>query len=436
MKILFSALLLFVTVYSFCQPADSASVNGYLRKNMEVLNLTKQLPIPFFDKAFLSNKLFLFGENHGSSNPQIVDVMLFKQLYTMAGVRYYIAEVDMIKAWMLNNFMKDGKDKWLQKVFASWVADTAQWANKSNYNKFYALRAFYTSLPAKDKFIFLGVDAIQDYSLLKEYTAYLFSNTHHMVGKPWLDSLKNITDTISYKERKSLGAFAARLSAQLKNNTTNLNKNAVTNAAALQHYIASLSFSGAGMYRDSMMYRNLKSLIDAYGLQDKKMYGFLGFYHCLQASYEKSMPFAAQLKHNSTLFDGKIISIQMLAVQSKTLLPYMAQIKQMMPLAYAQKLRSENADFTQSTKYIPFDLSNDAPMMKVNGIENLKAVTLPESTVIFKLNNAESPYARCKLLGEVTGFQNVQLTSAASTTTDAFQYVILFRDSKAGVPVE
>ncbi len=166
------------------------------------------------------------------------------------------------------------------------------------------------------------------------------------------------------------------------------------------------------------------------------MYGFLGYYHCLQAGYEKSMPFAALLKKYHIGLQNKIVSIQMMALQSKTLLPYIAQLKQMMPPSYVEKLKNDNPEFPPSKKYIPFDLSNDNSMMNIDGIQYLKTVTTANSTVIFKLDNIGSPFATGKLLAEVKRFQSIKFTNPQSNTIEAFQYILLFRDSKAAIPIE
>jgi hypothetical protein len=435
-KFTFLLFLSSTVLISLSQQSDSSVINSYLRGQMEVLNIEKQLPVQQFDKSVFDNSLFLFGENHGAANPQAVDMLLFKQFYKQAGVRYYIAEIDMVKAWMLNNYLKDGNEQWLQKIFKSWVADTLQWANRSNYLKFQQLRQFYKSLPPKDKFIVLGVDVVQDYSLLREYGSHLLKNKTYKKLQYALDSLLTLTDTIQYSNRKVLGEFARRLLPKLLAEKEGLQKAFATSTPAMLHYVTGLSFISAGMYRDSIMYRNFESIVEKYKLQKSKLYGFLGFYHCLQTGYDKSMPFAALLQHNGSVFAGKTISIQMFALQSKTLLPYVGQLKQMMPEAYVSKLRSENADFINSKKYVPYDLSNDAQMMYVNGIANLKQVTASNTTTLFRLTAPGSPFLTNKLLGEVSGFQSIKFTKSESKTTDAFQYVILFRDSKAGVPIE
>jgi hypothetical protein len=435
MKFFFLPLCL-LTLGSFAQVTDSAVYKAYLKNNMEVLDAGKQLPVKLFDAAFYKNQLFLFGENHGSSMPLAVDPLLFKQLHKKAGVRYYIAEVDDTKAWMLNNFLKDGNEQWLKKVFAGWVADTAQWASQENYNRYKALQAFYTSLPAKDKFTILGIDVVQDYSLLKEHVQFYRNVKSAAAVKVLTDSLAAITDTISFTHRKQLGAYCRRLVQYISTNEKQYRQALGSNFTAFRHTVTSFSFLGAGMYRDSIMYRNFKSLTGTYQLAGKKLFGFMGFYHALQVSYDGRPPFAAHLQQGNTSFSGKTVSIQMFAIGSTVMLPFMGQLKQMMPASYIDQLRQQNPFFPATQKYIPYVLSNDESMMKVAGINNLKSVSTANTVSLFRLNNTGSPYHESRQLMEVTGFQTLKPTSAAAVTTQAFQYVLLYRNSRAALPIE
>jgi hypothetical protein len=431
-RIMKNALLIFIlfTFFKgFAQPS-SHEISDYLNQNKAVIDLENDTEIAIFDADFYKNSLFLFGENHGSSNPHLFDVKLFKQLYHRAGLRNYIAEVDLTKAWMLNNYLKDGHEEWLQKVFKSWVEESSQWASKSNYAKFQHLRKFYQELPKNQKFNIIGIDVVQDYGLLKEYVHFLVPNTKNLTLE--LTNLIQLSDTITYAGRRKMGT----LSREKLLNMTDFKNVPKKNIPQFKSLMTSLSYVGAGMIRDSIMYKNLKSQIEILGLEKEKMYGFLGYYHCLQTSYEKSMPFAALLIKHEEKFRKNIVSMQMMCIQSKVLLPYNDQIKKMMPQSIADKLRNEDPDFKNSQKYIPYEMSNDNNIMKIDGIQFLKSTSEANSTTIFKLNSANSPFSKSKLLAEVTGFQTIRLTDKNTLTLEAFQYIVLFRNSNAGLPME
>jgi hypothetical protein len=419
-------LLLLINMSAFAQSDNEA----YLSKNKQEIKLNEQEKFEVFDTEFYKNNIFLFGENHGSSNPHELDFLLFKHLYEKENVRFYIAELDHIKAWMLTNYLKDGNEDWLKKIFKSWQLEGAQWANKSNWEKYKKLHQFYNTLPKNEKFTVLGIDVIQDYGLLNEYVKESLNNKTSKINL--LNQFAAASDTIKYKNRKIMGELARKIQMDMKDNKL-YKKELKNNFKTFDLFIKNAGYVGNKMYRDSIMYRTFDDIATDLELKNRKVYGFLGFYHCLQISYEKSFPFASHLKKNPNY--SKVVSLQMLALNSKVLLPYNEQIKKMMPLAFVDKLRKENPDFPVTDKYIPYELSNDNPMMSVDGIEDLKKNSKENSTTIFKLNGINSPFNNTKKLAEVTGFQSLKITNQNQNTLDAFQYVVLIRNSPAGIPV-
>ncbi len=414
--------------------AQTNSEKDFIGKNKAVITASA-VDNPLFDKAFFDNRLFLFGENHGSSIPQSIDLGLFKLLYKKAGVRFYVAEVDATKAWMLNQYLKDGNSTWLNKVFASWKNENAQWANKENYQKFEQLRTFYLQLPEAGKFKIIGVDVPQDYSLLKEQMDTILKRKTFDKWQPQIDSLRNILDTATYENRKVVAQFSKQLLPEIIANQAFFTKKLTTNYLEFKHLITSFTHLSPTIKRDSVMFRNLQSQIAIFKLESKKMYGFMGFYHCLQANYEGSKPLACQLKEQG-LFGGKIVSVQMLAIDSKTMLPYSGSIKQIMPKQYAQKLIDEETGFPKDGRYLPYGLSNDGQMMLIDGIGVLKEASLTNSVTLFRLTGTNSPYNTSNKLAEVTGFQTLKLLDKKTVTTSAFQYVLLFRNSGAATPFD
>jgi hypothetical protein len=275
---------------------------------------------------------------------------------------------------------------------------------------------------------------VQDYRLLARHFTFLSINAKQKLI-PAVDSLRQITDTVTYKGRGALGQYARKALADMQKRPAFYARYYGKRLTPLRHLITSFSFLGAGMYRDSVMFRNFESQVNLYGLAQQKTYGFLGFFHTLQVAYDGRLPFAAQLQQNQTPFRDKTVSIQMFALNSGVMLPYMSTIKKMMPASYVEKLRKDNAYFPATDRYIPYQLSNDDNMMLVAGINRLKMVTQPNSTILLRLNAAGSPYTTSRDLMTVTGFQSITPSSKTSTTTQAFQYVLLFRDSKAALPL-
>lgn len=421
---IFTLLLVSFSVFS-----QSEEMN-YLKNNFSEIKLSDSEDFSFLDKTFYENQIYLFGENHGSAQPHEFDFLFFKHLYQKENVRIYIAEIDQIKAKMLNNFLEDGNEIWLTKVFKSWKNEGAQWANKSNWEKYKKLYVFYKSLPKKDKFKIVGIDVVQDYSLVNEYFKILNNNKVSKIEN--INKFIQISDTIQYKNRKILGALAREITIEMNKNKA-YSKEFKENYEDLDLFIKNAGYIGNKMSRDSIMFKTFEDIIVSNNIKDKKMYGFLGFFHTLQTKYEIN-PFAACLKNN--LPQVKVVSMQMLAINSTVLLPYNEQLKKMMPATYVEELRKKNPDFPITDKYIPYTLSNDDNMMKVDGIEDLKELTKENSISIFKLNASNTPFNKHKKLAEVTGFQVLKMSHEKDATTTAFQYAILFRNSPAALPLD
>ncbi len=420
-----------IFLFLFPQLIFAQEIDQYLAKNKQIVNWEEPQSLSILNADLAQNELFLFGENHGAALPHNFDVMFFKKLYKEQNVRFYLAEVDPIKAWMLNNYMQDGNISWLKKVFKSWQNEGQQWANKSNFKKYEILYQFYKSLPKKDKFKIIGIDTIQDYTLLKEYIQAL--NNDKLPQIELIKQLLVVSDTLQYKNKQMIGALARKINQEMK-----LKKEYASafkkNYDFFELLIKNAGYVGNKMTRDSIMYC---TFLDSYAylkLQNKKIYGFLGFSHTLQTSYNNSFSFATYLKRNN-FYKNKMISLQMLALNTTVLLPYNEDIKKIMPASYAQELRKKNPDFPFTEKYIPYELSNDNFMMLSTAIIDLKKQSEPNTTTIYKLNNENSPYAKGKKLAEITGFQTLKMTKPTDSTLDAFQYVVLFRNSAAGIPI-
>ncbi len=387
---------------------------------------------PLFDAAFYRHRYFFFGENHGSARPQQTDYSLFTHLHRKAGVKYYIAEVDFTKAALLNRFLASGDTTLLHKVFRSWQQDTAQWANKEHYQKWMRLQRYQSSLPPSSRISVIGVDVPQDLALVAEQLQALLAGKKTGKFKGHFDSLQRFAQG---GNRMELAAFSKRFYPVADSAAPSLKKALGASYIAFHHLLKSFTLLNAGNNRDKVMFLNLMNQLSTYKLEKEKMYGFLGFYHCLQTGYNKSLPMAAMLKQN--LPDkNAVVTLAMLALESETMLPFVSQLRQMMPKTYVEKLLKEHPGFPASGGYIPYPLSNDNSMMKVEGMEALRTLSQPSSVRLFRLSGEGSPFRLTKELAEVKGIQTVAMTDAADNTLNAFQYVILFRNSGAATPME
>jgi hypothetical protein len=430
MRSVVAFIAIFFSVNVFSQ-ADSSQT--FVCNNAAVLD-TNNISNKLFDADFYKQQYFLFGENHGSATPLTVDLALFKNLYQKAGVRFYIAELDATKAWLLNKYLQTGDTNLLSKVMRSWKADTAQWASQENYRKFQGLQKFYQQLPAGQKFQIIGVDVFQDYSLVHEHALSLTENYKEPTFRKAIDSLLRITQQVTDEKRAELNEYARRLLPQLLAQETKVKAQLKEKYPAFKHFVTSLGFIGSGMTRDSIFYRNLESLLTINGWGDQKMYGFIGYFHTLQTGYNGVETFASLLvKHKKAT--GKVASMQMMMTESKVMMPIAGPIKKMMPKQVIEKFINETPGFPTDQRYVPYALSNDDPMMMIKGIEELKACSQPNTITLFRLTGKNSPFNRSHNLSAVSGFQSLKPTNQAVPTSGIFQYVIFFRGNGPATPL-
>lgn len=421
--------LLLVMMYICMSTFSQTSLETYLKENNSELN--SELKSGKLTGAdFNGSQYVLLGEVHGFSDVQDVDLELLKLLSGRYQFRHYIAEIDDAKAWLLNKYLATGDESLLHNIFKSWERDTAQWANLPYFNKFKKLYEYQKQLPANKKIVVVGIDQPHDYSIVKEYLAFL---TQSVKGQQFGSQLEKLSNAINERNKSAIQAAATDLLKDISNERDKSVKALGINRQPILLLLNNLS--AINKIRDGVMFDNLQRYIDAYQLQQAKMYGFLGFFHCLQASYNQNSPFAYLLK--KTMKNAQVTSIVSYYKDGMIMMPYNAQMKQMIPAAVATQFWSQYPDFSKSKKYIPLPYSNDQsnPMMeKMDQMENLVGLTQPSSVYLFKLNGNNSPFRTQKTFAEVKGMMGLQLSDTASNTTDAFQYILLFRDPKAASP--
>ena len=113
-----------------------------------------------FDPDFYTNKVFLLGENHGSADVQLVDKMLLIHLNKKVGLRYYVAEMDSIRANQLNRFLTNPhKDTLLLKQVVRDISRRIpQQSSRGLFEKWSEIYDYNTSLADSLSITVIGVD--------------------------------------------------------------------------------------------------------------------------------------------------------------------------------------------------------------------------------------------------------------------------------------
>ncbi len=113
-----------------------------------------------FDSAFYNNDVFFLGENHGYGDVQLIDKFMIIHLNKKIGLRYYLAEMDSLRARTLNVFLsKDEKDTLLLKQVVNDIKlRIPQQSSRELYKKWFDIYEYNKTLPDSLKIIVLGVD--------------------------------------------------------------------------------------------------------------------------------------------------------------------------------------------------------------------------------------------------------------------------------------
>ncbi len=417
-------------LYSLLAVGGESTVHqDYLKKNMETIRPGASNQFGLFDAAFYANKIFLLGEAHGFAMPQELDYELLQHLSQKAGVRHYLAEADYSQAHFLNEYLQTGDEQLLAFVFSTWVRMNAQWGNKNFYDKIRRIRALNQSLPPARRIRIVGVDKIQDAAVTHRFLQQLRQQAGFRAEiAPRMDTLMQLIAS-GNEALAAAGAVAGKLLKEIKEDTkedTLSQSGAVREDFPLIHTLRNLTYYNPNTNRDSVMFLNLKAVTRAFGLENEKLYGLWGFFHTLQIPMKREhriTPFAAHIKNEASPFRNKVVSLNIYALDSENMMP-----GKQVPAAIGKGKPYFNTSWGNS----------DGPLVFVNGIEDLKAVTRENSITIFRLAGQNSPYLGSPKLAQVKVLipgQSLTPDNETEIVTAAFQYAVLIRNSKALEPL-
>ena len=394
---------------------ESTPHQHYLKRNQQLVSGGAS-DFTLFDETFYQNQVFMLAEVHGFEQPQTLDLSLLKHLHQRVGVRYYLAEVDYCQAYFLNQYLQTGREALLRSVFQIWIKENAQWGNRQFYDKIKKIRVYNLTLPEKSRIRFLGVDRLQDLALTKRFLELsLRDSVYRSAKEPFVDSLRRVVSAPALNEQKLVDAAKHFLAAKAEG----------TEDAALSHVLRNLVYYGQKTNRDSVMYLNLKDLTRTLRLDQEKLYGLWGFFHTLPGTVNggKKKPFAAYLKQADSPFRGKVVAMNIYALDSENMMPSKA-----LP-----------ASINPGKAYVNTTWANgDGPLAFTFGVNDLRAVTEENTITLFKLSGEESPYWHSSQLTRtkvIIPGQSIEADGKDPRIPDAFPYVFLMRNSKALQPL-
>ena len=169
-RIVLTLILMFLSGILFIMAKNSIYLGGENQENTSYLSKNGYTMFgkekedgslsAFFPKDFYDANVFLLGENHGFADAQRVDLTLLKHLNREIGLRYYIAEMDSLRAKKLNMYLEGAEpdNELLKRIVMdigqripqqSGVQTLKKWKEVYDYNK---------GLPETLKIKIIGID--------------------------------------------------------------------------------------------------------------------------------------------------------------------------------------------------------------------------------------------------------------------------------------
>lgn len=339
-------------------------------------------------------------------------------------MRTYVAEVDCAKAYYLNEYLRTGDEAALDLVFRSWIAETAQWANKDLRAKFQQIRAWNQTLPQRRQIRFLGLDELQDLPLAADYVAALLRN------KALPPLLRSQADSVVAALRRlgapALAGVARRAMHELTAQETAYRRELGSRYDDLCHVLASVADARGAGQREKNIFANFQRLYRAQHLEREKLYGFWGLQHVLQSPLQGgSTSFASMVRQSSLPVHDKVVSLMCV----------FADCQMLVPSGWLPPASQENGHrYGQTDKF-----NHNGPLVVLEGVEELKQRTQPGSTTLFRLDapaaaTTHQPIRVSYSLGAPLG-QNMQFKPELPATAYV-QYLVLVRNSAAVQPLE
>ena len=194
----------------------------YLNRNKIVLDKDAFYTQSLFDNESYESNIIILGESHGTADVQAIDKTLFINLNKKTGLRYYLAEMDSIRAFQLNMFLRGTeKDTLLLKQFVSGIGlRIPQQAGRELYRKWSDMYDYNRTLPDSLKIRVIGVDTDFDGESPIARDSAMINNFMYIVRKEGLENerfygLFGIFHTFQNgMNTNNFQPFAARLSSR------------------------------------------------------------------------------------------------------------------------------------------------------------------------------------------------------------------------------
>ncbi len=391
---------------SFAVFGQEVNFKKYLSENNAVVDLKAENQWKLLKSDAEKNQFIILGESHGAQDAQLIDFNLLQYLNAVVGIKNYIAELDYAQSSAINEFLKTGDEAQLKSVFRYWVKNHKQWGNKDFYDKILKIRNLNLGLPKTKRIVFTGIDGVQDFEGYLKFMQLMIGKDKSVI----FGSLREILNREYNKENKEeITLFAKKYLDEIQNNRGEFQQRLKKNFPIFEYLIQNLSYSHSksGVNRAEQMFRNYKQLYDILKFENEKLYGMWGYFHAhLVPVYFVGEDFASKLANSNHPSAHKIISIGCLPIDSEF-----------------NVWDNKTQEWTKN----PFSYDNKT-LLQIDGIEDLKELSLEHSTSLFKLNVVASPFPKTGRLFNGMAPQG-KLVGDFTNGDYGFHYIVLMRNS-------
>lgn len=343
-----------------------------------------------FPDSFYANRLFLLGESHGSAAPQILDLELLTHLNARIGLVDYVAEVDPVQGDRLNAYLASGDEAVLDRVFDHWTQTGLQWGNTAFEDKVRGIRALNQTLPEDRRIRFIGIDAIHDWALVREWIKARGGS---------IDATAWDQGDLKVRSVLSLAALEGRADDAVGRRLVDL----LTRLAANPH-------------RETAIFETYAFAVRNGELGDRPAYGLWGIFHAMQGPVNGVLPFAARVRRSDLPASAATVTLAILSLDSAVQIPVRTP-------AGLQRLRRT-------------EFNIDGPFVKVQGSATLRAASRPDEILMFDFDGENAPIRPGDFMTVRTSVaQDFNLDPSIPTSGYA-QYVGVFRGSDWAPPRE
>lgn len=343
-----------------------------------------------FPDAFYDNRLFLLGESHGSAAPQVLDLELLTHLNARIGLVDYLAEVDPVQGDRLNVYLATGDEAVLDRVFDHWTEAGLQWGNRAFEDKVRGIRALNLTLPEERRIRFIGIDAIHDWALVRD----------------WIEARGGAIDAAAW-EAGDLKARCALALAALEGRADD---------AVGRRLVDLLTRLAANPHRETAIFDTYAFAVRSGELGDRPAYGLWGIFHAMQGPVNGVLPFAARVTRSDLPARDATVTLAVLSLDSAVQIPVRTP-------AGVQRLRRT-------------EFNVDGPFVKVQGSATLRAASRPDEILMFDFGGEDAPVRPGDFMTVRTSVaQDFNLDPSIPASAYA-QYVGVFRGSDWAAPRE